>query len=239
VKKKQKILSFIIIVTVVTMGTFFFIGSIIPIEATKKDGTLLEDYDDLKELVGHIKNGNFSDNHISLNDIKNSVAYQLADGNMQDCITLAAKIGHNLGDYEIVHCFENENYFKQKYSIVNNSTSNTNINSANRINNSNSADTSITGANAETSMIGSIAETNATIPVTNMTGSIAETNTTGPDTTHPETTGPDTTHPETTGPDTTHPDATGPDTTSPVTTSPVTNMTISCIDANLTCSKYQ
>jgi hypothetical protein len=77
-----------------------------------------EDYNNLKELVSDIKNGNFNDDQISLNDFKNSVAYQDADENIQDCINLAAKIGHNLGDNEIVHCFENTNYFKDKYPNV-------------------------------------------------------------------------------------------------------------------------
>src|SRR6266508_16994 len=106
------------LVTIISLGTFFFIGSIIQIEAVKKDGTLLGDYNDLKKLVGDIKNGNFNDDQISLNDFKNSVAYQDADENMQVCINLAAKIGHNLGDNEIVHCFENTNYFKDKYPNV-------------------------------------------------------------------------------------------------------------------------
>ncbi|HKQ21947.1 MAG TPA: hypothetical protein VJS91_07905 [Nitrososphaeraceae archaeon] len=202
-KKKQKILTFIIIVTVetvITMGTIFFIGSIIPIEATKKDRTLLENYDNLKELVGHIKNGNLGVNQISLNDFKNSDANQHGDENMRDCIKLAEKIGHNLGDYQQVHCFENENHYNQKYSIDNNIISNQNIKSGNRINNSTIADTNMTD---------SIAGTNATTLVTNMTGSIAGTN------------------------------ATSPNATSPNATSPVTNTTVTCIDANPKCSKYQ
>src|SRR6266498_2212844 len=106
------------LVTIITLGTFFFIGSIIQIEAVKKEGTVLENYNNLKELVRDIKNGDFNDDQISLNDFKNSVAYQDADENIQDCINLAAKIGHNLGDNEIVHCFENTNYFKDKYPNV-------------------------------------------------------------------------------------------------------------------------
>src|SRR5436309_9402728 len=117
-KKKQKISTLLIIVTIVTIGTFFFIGSISSIEAVKRDRTLLADYKNLTELVRDIKNGDFNDDQISLNDFKNSVAYQDADENIQDCINLAAKIGHNLGDDEIVHCFENTNYFKDKYPNV-------------------------------------------------------------------------------------------------------------------------
>ena len=171
-KKKQRILTLLIIVTIVTIGTFFFIGSIIPIEAVKNNETLLEDYNNLKELVGNIRNGNFSDDQISLNDFKNSDAYQHADENMQDCIKLAAKIGHNLEDREIVHCFENENYFKQKYSRGNNSTSNTNIKSANSIDNATSADANMTGSSADA---------NATSSDANMTGSSADANTTSSD----------------------------------------------------------
>src|SRR5438093_586295 len=106
------------LVTIISLGAFLFIGSIIQIEAVKKEGTLLGDYNDLKKLVGDIKNGKFNEDQISLNDFKNSVAYQDADENMQVCINLAAKIGHNLKDNEIVHCFENTNYFKDKYPNV-------------------------------------------------------------------------------------------------------------------------
>ena len=96
------------IVTIISLGTFFFIGSFIPIEA-------LKDYDNLKKLVNDIRNGNLIDDKISLNDFKGSGAYQDADKNIQDCINLAAKIGHNLRDVEIVHCFDDANYFKDKY----------------------------------------------------------------------------------------------------------------------------
>src|SRR5206468_40521 len=177
-KKKQKISTLLIIVTIVTIGTFFFIGSISSIEAVKRDRTLLADYKNLTELVGDIKNGDFNDDQISLNDFKNSVAYQHADENMQDCIKLAAKIGHNLGDNEIVHCFKNEDYFKQKY----NSTSNTNIKSANSIKNATNSDTNMTGSSADTNMTGSSVGTNATSSDTNMTGSSAGTNATSSDT---------------------------------------------------------
>ena len=106
------------IVTIISLGTFFFICSFIPIEALKKEGTLLKDYDNLKKLVDDIKNGNLIDDKISLNDFKGSGAYQDADKNIQDCINLAAKIGHNLRDDELVHCFDDANYFKDKYPNV-------------------------------------------------------------------------------------------------------------------------
>jgi hypothetical protein len=105
------------IVTIISLGTFFFISSFIPIEAVKKEGTLLKDYDNLKKLVDDIKNG-VIDDKIPLNDLKGSGAYQNADKNMQDCINLAAKIGHNLRGVEIVHCFDDANYFKNKYPDV-------------------------------------------------------------------------------------------------------------------------
>jgi hypothetical protein len=106
------------IVTIISLGTFFFIGSFISIEALKKEGTLLKDYDNIKKLVDDIKNGNLIDDKLSLNDFKGSGAYQAADKNIQNCINLAAKIGHNLRDDEIVHCFDDANYFKDKYPNV-------------------------------------------------------------------------------------------------------------------------
>jgi polyhydroxyalkanoate synthesis regulator phasin len=77
-----------------------------------------EDYDDLNELIGDIKNKRI-DFEISLNGFKNSGAYQEADEEMQDCIDLAGKIGDNLIDYEIVRCSEDTNFFKNQISSNN------------------------------------------------------------------------------------------------------------------------
>jgi len=106
------------LVTIISLASLFFICSIIPIEALNKQGTLLKDYDNLKKIVDDIKNGNLIDDKITLNELKDSGAYQGADKNMQDCINLAAKIGHSLKGTEIVHCFEDANYFKDKYPNV-------------------------------------------------------------------------------------------------------------------------
>ena len=106
------------LVTIISLASLFFICSIIPIEALNKQGTLLKDYDNLKKIVDDIKNGNLIDDNITLNELKDSGAYQGADKNMQDCINLAAKIGHSLKGTEIVHCFEDANYFKDKYPNV-------------------------------------------------------------------------------------------------------------------------
>jgi hypothetical protein len=65
-----------------------------------------EDYDDLDELVKDIKNGDVDTEEISLSAFQDSGAYQGADQETQDCIDLAGKIGHNLGDQEIVNCSE-------------------------------------------------------------------------------------------------------------------------------------
>ena len=109
---------FHILVTIIGLASFFFICSVIPIEALNKQGIILKDYDNLKKLVDDIKNGDLTDEKISLNELKDSRAYQGADKNMQDCINLAAKIGHSLKGAEIVHCFEDANYFKAKYPNV-------------------------------------------------------------------------------------------------------------------------
>ncbi|HXV89410.1 MAG TPA: hypothetical protein VD710_10025 [Nitrososphaeraceae archaeon] len=74
-----------------------------------------EEYDQLEDLVADIKNGNLDDDEILLKDFIDSGAYQEANKNIQDCIRLAGKIGQNLGDSEIVHCFDDANYFRDKY----------------------------------------------------------------------------------------------------------------------------
>jgi polyhydroxyalkanoate synthesis regulator phasin len=92
-----------------------------------------EDYDGLSELVNDIKNGVVDTDEISLSDFQNSGAYQGADEQTQDCIDLAAKIGSNLIDYEIVRCSEDPNHFKNQ--IANNDNNNAESNDDNNDNN--------------------------------------------------------------------------------------------------------
>ena len=81
-----------------------------------------ESYNNLSELVDDIKNKAVDSDEISLDDFKNTGAYQGADEQTQDCIDLAAKIGSNLIDYEIVRCSEDHNFFKNQ--IANNNDDN-------------------------------------------------------------------------------------------------------------------
>jgi hypothetical protein len=70
----------------------------------------------MKDLVTGIKNGEKDDNNINWEKFRTSNIFQEEDKNTIDCIKLAHKIGDNLGDYEIVHCFKDASYFKDKYS---------------------------------------------------------------------------------------------------------------------------
>ncbi len=87
-----------------------------------------EDYDSLGDLVNDIKNGVVDTDEISLNNFQNSGAYQGADEQTQDCIDLAGKIGSNLIDYEIVHCSEDPNHFKNQIENNDNSSEENNDN---------------------------------------------------------------------------------------------------------------
>ena len=82
-----------------------------------------EDYHDLAKLIDDIKNKRV-DFEIPLNAFKNSGAYQGTDEEMQSCIDLAGKIGHNLIDYEIVHCSEDTDFFKNQLTNTEDSSSN-------------------------------------------------------------------------------------------------------------------
>ena len=79
----------------------------------------LEKYDNLKDLVNDIKNHVVDIEDISLNAFQGSAAYRDADQGTQDCIDLAGKIGNNLGDQEIVNCFEDPNFYKDQISNTN------------------------------------------------------------------------------------------------------------------------
>ena len=78
-----------------------------------------EKYDNLKDLVNDIKNHVVDSEDISLNAFQGSAAYRDADQGTQDCIDLAGKIGNNLGDQEIVNCFEDPNFYKDQISNTN------------------------------------------------------------------------------------------------------------------------
>jgi hypothetical protein len=88
--------------------------------------------------VDDIKNKVVDTDEISLSDFQNSGAYQGVDEQTQDCIDLAAKIGSNLIDYEIVRCSEDPNHFKNQ--IENNDNNNAESSDANNDNNNNESD---------------------------------------------------------------------------------------------------
>jgi polyhydroxyalkanoate synthesis regulator phasin len=74
-----------------------------------------EDYKTMGEMVKDIRNGDKDDDKVDYNKFKNSTVYKNAEEDVRNCIDLAHKVGEKLGDYEIVHCFENTNYFREKY----------------------------------------------------------------------------------------------------------------------------
>ena len=90
--------------------------------SASNDSSNPESYNSLSELVDDIKNKVVDNDEISLDDFKNTRAYQGADEQTQDCMDLAAKIGSNLIDYEIVRCSEDQNFFKNQ--IANNNDDN-------------------------------------------------------------------------------------------------------------------
>ena len=78
------------------------------------------DYESMKELVKDIRNGDKDDDKMNYDKFKDSSVYKNAKEDLRRCIDLANKVGEKLGDYEIVRCFENTNYFKEKYVDGNN-----------------------------------------------------------------------------------------------------------------------
>ena len=75
-----------------------------------------EDYENMEDMVKDIRNGGKDDDKVDYDKFRDSSVYKNADEGLRDCIDLANKVGEKLGDYEIVRCSENTNYFKEKYA---------------------------------------------------------------------------------------------------------------------------
>ena len=100
------------------LGTIIMIGIIVLVNNNSiyAKQAIWRDFDKMKEFVTAIRNGEKNDNSINWKKFQDSDLYQNEDKDSKKCLQLAHKIGNNLGDYEIVHCFRDENYFKNKYT---------------------------------------------------------------------------------------------------------------------------
>ena len=100
------------------LGTIIMIGTIVLVNNNSiyAKQAIWRDFDNMKDLVAAIRSGEKNDNNINWEKFQDSDIYQNEDTDSKECLQLAHKIGNNLGDYEIVHCFKDENYFKIKYT---------------------------------------------------------------------------------------------------------------------------
>ena len=100
------------------LGTIIMIGTIVLVNNNSiyAKQAIWRDSDNMKDLVAAIRSGEKNDNNINWEKFQDSDIYQNEDKDSKECLQLAHKIGNNLGDYEIVHCFRDENYFKNKYT---------------------------------------------------------------------------------------------------------------------------
>src|ERR1044071_9472753 len=130
---------FLLLGAVIAFGIFLIIPTAIPTHGFHKETALLKKYNNLQDLVKDIRNGkvDFKDfrqsDGIDPSVMKGSDIYEKADIATKDCIDIAGKVGNNLGDREIVHCSEDPNYFKNKFSS--NTNVSTNIVSPSKVSN--------------------------------------------------------------------------------------------------------
>jgi hypothetical protein len=96
------------------------------------------DYEDMKELVKDIRNGNKDDDNMDWDKFRDSSVYKNENEDIRDCIDLANKIGGKLGDYEIVRCFDNANYYNEKYTDEKGIKSEQNVSKQHEVNQSQS-----------------------------------------------------------------------------------------------------
>ncbi|HXV89408.1 MAG TPA: hypothetical protein VD710_10015 [Nitrososphaeraceae archaeon] len=114
--KQLSIQTSLIVLIIIIVETFFFVGNIIPIVALHEEQQILDNYDDLQEFADAVKDGDEQLQDIPLESMEASVIYDDTDESLQDCINLAAEVGDSLTDKEVVHCVDDANYFKNKYS---------------------------------------------------------------------------------------------------------------------------
>lgn len=123
--KQQSTTKFLLVVGIIASVIHIHL----PIHGLHGESALLKKYDKLEDLVHDIKNGKVhfkkyrNNDGISPTVMKDSRIYKEADKNIQNCIDLYGKIGNNLSDREIVHWFEDSNFYKNK----NLNTNHTNI----------------------------------------------------------------------------------------------------------------
>ena len=102
--------------TIICLGAFFLVDYNIPVQALHKEQQILEDYDDLAEFANAVRNGDEDLEEIPIQSMEAADIYDDADDSLKDCIDLAAKVGDSLSDREVIHCVDDINYFKNKYS---------------------------------------------------------------------------------------------------------------------------
>ena len=100
------------------LATIILIGTIVLVNNNNTFGkqAIWRDFDNMKDLVAAIKSGEKNDDNINWEKFQDSDIFKKEDKESKECLQFAHKVGNNLGDYEIVHCFRDENYFKNKYS---------------------------------------------------------------------------------------------------------------------------
>jgi polyhydroxyalkanoate synthesis regulator phasin len=114
--KQQSIQTSLLVLIIIIVETFFFVGNIIPILALHEEQQILDNYDDLQEFADAVKDGDEQIKDIPLESMEASDIYDEADKSLQDCIDLAAEVGDSLTDKEVVHCVDDVNYYKNKFS---------------------------------------------------------------------------------------------------------------------------
>ncbi|MDW0182164.1 MAG: hypothetical protein QOK91_03750, partial [Nitrososphaeraceae archaeon] len=157
--------------TIIAVSAFFLVFNNIPVQALHKEQQLLESFDDLADFANAVKNGDEELEEIPIQSMKDADIYDDADDNLKDCIDLAAEVGDSLTDKEVVHCVDDVNYFKNKYS---NSTVPTNATSATTGVADTGSDTTSTSDTADTTSTSGNANDNNLVDELVKTGKFTE-----------------------------------------------------------------
>ncbi len=105
---KKQPMTFLLIGTIVALGTSL-IASTTVVYAEKN---IWKGYDTMQKLVKGIEHNGKNDDNMNWKKFQDTQLYQQEDKATKKCIKERADLGNNLADYEIVRCFQDDEYYK-------------------------------------------------------------------------------------------------------------------------------
>jgi len=101
-------------ITILIVGTIIAVGALLigtnTVIYAEKD--IWKGKDTMQELVNAIDKCKVNDDNMNWKKFEGSTIYKQEDRDTKKCISERQDLGNNLADYEILHCFHDDDYYK-------------------------------------------------------------------------------------------------------------------------------